>query len=93
MPQKVPYDSICMAVVKEWQRLMQETAEERGDNLSIVQPWHVYEQTYPEIITDVRKGSYNGLEFYRLMVKSSVGFSFSEGVPCDEYCKHVQIKQ
>lgn len=76
MPIYVSNNTIDMRVVKDWAKLMRETAEEKGDNLSSVRPFHVYNQIYGEVLEEVRNNTHQGLEFYRMMVRILPGWDF-----------------
>ena len=78
MPEKVSYDTIDMKVVLDWCRLMEETAEERGQKLWSVQPFFPFQQTYMEVNEEVRNKTYQGLEFYRKMVRQLPGYDFEK---------------
>lgn len=78
MPETVSRDVIDQRVVREWCRLMKETAEDRGDTLSSVQPFHPLEQTYGEVMEAVRAGSHRGLAFYQRMILFTPGYTFGK---------------
>jgi len=78
MPEEVPYNSIEMRVVKNWSRLVKETAKDRKDDLSIVQPFRTHEQTYFEVMNEVRNNTHRGLEFYRNMVQQLPWYVFKD---------------
>ncbi len=76
MPEYVSKNVIDQRVVREWCRLMTGTAEGKGDDLSIVRPFFPFEQTYSEVMKEVRADSSEGLRFYQNMVRQSVGYDF-----------------
>ena len=78
MPTYVSKHHIHEGVVKEWKRLMVATAKDRGDDLSTVQAFHPYEQTYSEVLREVKSESAQGLEFYRRMIPVTPGYTFHE---------------
>ena len=78
MPIYVSRHHVHDGVVREWKRLMVATARERGDDLSIVRPFHPFEQTYSEVLAEVKSGCSQGLEFYRRMILFTPGFTFHE---------------
>ena len=78
MPEYVSKDVINQRVVREWCRLMTNTAKDRGDNLSAVQPFPPFQQTYSEVMAEVRAGSGEGIRFYQYMVRQSVGYDFKK---------------
>lgn len=76
MPEYVPHYSIVRQVVSDWDRLVRATALSRGDELSSVQPFHTFEQTYPEVMAEIKSCSEKGLEFYRTMVRQLPWYAF-----------------
>ena len=76
MPIKVFKDSIDEGVVREWQRIMKDTAEEKGHNLSSVEPFHLRGVFYGDVMREIREKSQKGLEYYRLMVRICPGYYF-----------------
>lgn len=74
----VSKDSIDLGVVREWQRLVQKKAKERGDDLSLVQPFPPFQQTYPEVLQAIHDNSPEGLEHYRRMVVLLPEYNFRE---------------
>lgn len=89
MPEKVSYYSIDERVVKEFDRLMRETARERNQNVSIQQPFHVRDVPYFEVLSEVRKKipTSTGLDYYRLMVGFLPWFDFSDKPESNTYSK------
>ncbi len=77
MPQAVPYDTIDDVVVKDFDRLMRETAKDRGHDVTIQQPFHCHDSSYSEVMDEVRQKTQKGLEFYRMMVKQLPWYVFS----------------
>lgn len=78
MPELVSKSSIDMRVVKDWARLVTETAGDRRQDIDTVQPFHPYDQTFPEVLKEVRDKTHQGLEFYRRMVRTLPGYDFRQ---------------
>lgn len=78
MPEYVSRNTIEMRVVENWKRLAIETAKDRGDDLSIIQPFHPYQQTYGEVIEEIKNNTPQGLMFYRMMVQQLPWYDFQE---------------
>ncbi len=78
MPILVSRDVIDRRVVKEWSKLMELTAQDKEDNINIVQPFHPFEQTYSEVMEEVRNNTREGLRFYRYMVRQLPWYTFDE---------------
>lgn len=74
MPRVVLRDEIDSEVVRNWCRLMSETAKDRGHNLSNTQPFFPLSQTYPEVMREVRTQTPEGVEHYRGMVRFLPGY-------------------
>ena len=78
MPEVVSKERINEKVVRYWSRLMEQTAKDRGDNLSIVRPFHCREETYDSVMQEVRSGTPRGVELYRSMVAQLPWYQFEE---------------
>ncbi len=78
MLQKVPYETIDMAVVRDWCYTMEEKAEERGQALWSVRPFAPYDHTYMQISDEIMKKTPAGLDFYRKIVKSMPKYEFEK---------------
>lgn len=65
----VSKDKIDQRVVKEFSRLINDIVNERGDDLGIVQPFHIYEAVYPEVMEEIRNKTSLGVQYYHSMVK------------------------
>ena len=76
MAVQVSKDAIDDRVVKEWQRMIVETAKERGHELSLVQPFHLRGLFYGDVMREVKAKSYDGLTYYRLMIRVTPGYYF-----------------
>ena len=53
-----------------------ETAKERGHELSLVQPFHLRGLFYGDVMREVKAKSYDGLTYYRLMIRVTPGYYF-----------------
>lgn len=60
MPEYVPHDRIEMKVVRNWARLVKETAQDRGDDLNLVRPFFPFEQTFSDVLAEVKAGTPQG---------------------------------
>ena len=57
---------------------MNETAKDRGDDISVARPFNCINQTYDEVMQEVRDGTSRGLEFYKMMVAQLPWYKFEE---------------
>ena len=73
---QVSKDAIDDRVVKEWSKIIRETAEERGHEFGSVEPFHLRGITYSDVMREVRAKSYDGLTYYRLMIRVTPGYYF-----------------
>ena len=78
MPLYVSRDEISAVVVSNWIRLMEETARERGHDVSTVQPFPPLQQTYADVLQEIRDRTQEGLEHYRRMVQALPWYAFRE---------------
>lgn len=95
MPREVSKDIIDYRPVREWQRLIIESARERRDDISLVDPFRPLQVLYPEVMRELRDRTTKGLEWYHRIVRSTTGYELSERlivIPRDEWSgRHDEI--
>ena len=77
MPEYVSREVIDMRVVNAWARFFRHSVEERADDINVVQPFPPFNQTFSEVMDDVRNGTHQGIVFYRYMVRLMPGYDFT----------------
>ena len=80
MPQYVAKDSIDNRVVSDWARLIRLTADDRGNDIIDVRPFHPFEQTYGEVLVEIKRQTPQGLQFYQMMVRQLPGYDFEREI-------------
>ena len=74
MPVQVSKDAIDERVVKEWQRIIIDTAKERGHEFGSVEPFYLRGITYCDVMKEIKAKSFEGLQYYRLMILVTPGY-------------------
>lgn len=67
---KIPVyeNKIDRRVIRKFSRFIEDSAEENGHKLEMVQPF-LYDALYPDVMKEVRENTTLGLQYYQLMVR------------------------